>query len=177
MPIYNTIKKFDQTRRELLTALTGGALSGVSAFAMSQARAATDNGGSTGLPANALADLDKKGMQLIITGSGSALPDPLRGGASCAVVVDGTVLQFDCGRRVLENLMLVGINPMKIDHMFFTHLHFDHISDYDYYAITNWIAGRQDTVYVYGPCRDGSHVGRRHPLYARHERGFHRDDT
>ena len=70
-------------------------------------------------------------MQLVITGSGSALPDPLRGGASCAVVIDGTVLQFDCGRRVLENLMLVGINPMKIDHLFFTHMHFDHISDYD----------------------------------------------
>ncbi len=151
MSIYNTIKKIDQTRRGLLAALTGGALTGVSALAAKRAVAASEAAKTQDLPANALADLNKKGMQLIITGSGSALPDPLRGGASCAVIVDGTVLQFDCGRRVLENLMLVGVNPMKIDHMFFTHLHFDHISDYDYYAITNWIAGRQDTVYVYGP--------------------------
>ena len=151
MPIYSKPGKINYLRRNILAGIAGGALSGVSPIAMNQARATTGNGGSTGLPANALADLEKKGMQLIITGSGSALPDPLRGGASCAVVVDGTVLQFDCGRRVLENLMLVGINPMKIDHLFFTHLHFDHISDYDYYAITNWIAGRQDTVYVYGP--------------------------
>ena len=148
---FNAFNKFDHVRRRLLTALTGGAMTGVSALALNRAAAANGAAESQGLPANALADLDKKGMQLIITGSGSALPDPLRGGASCAVVVDGTVLQFDCGRRVLENLMLVGINPMKIDHMFFTHLHFDHISDYDYYAITNWVAGRQDTVYVYGP--------------------------
>ena len=151
MPIHTTLNKFDRVRRRLLTALTGGALTGVSALAVKQAAAATGGVESPGLPANALADLDRKGMQLIITGSGSALPDPLRGGASCAVVVDGTVLQFDCGRRVLENLMLVGINPMKIDHMFFTHMHFDHIADYDYYAITNWIAGRQEMVQVYGP--------------------------
>ena len=151
MPIYDKSLKFNPVRRNILAALAGGAVTGTSVLATRQARAAAGNTGSTGQPANALADLDKKGMQLIITGSGSALPDPLRGGASCAVVVDGTVLQFDCGRRVLENLMLVGINPMKIDHMFFTHLHFDHISDYDYYAITNWVAGRQDTVFVYGP--------------------------
>ena len=151
MSIYNKLMRFNPVRRNILAALAGGTLSGVSALTLRRAHAAAGETGSMGQPANALVDLDKKGMQLIITGSGSALPDPLRGGASCAVVVDGTVLQFDCGRRVLENLMLVGINPMKIDHMFFTHLHFDHISDYDYYAITNWIAGRQDTVYVYGP--------------------------
>ena len=151
MPTHDRFGKTDPLRRNILAGFAGGVLSGASAFAIRPVRAAAMDEGSTGLPANALADPDKKGMQLIITGSGSALPDPLRGGASCAVVVDGTVLQFDCGRRVLENLMLVGINPMKIDHMFFTHLHFDHISDYDYYAITNWIAGRQDTVHVYGP--------------------------
>lgn len=47
--------------------------------------------------------------------------------------------------------MLVGVNPMSIDYLFFTHLHFDHISDYDYFAITDWIAGRWDIVNVYGP--------------------------
>ena len=149
--MYNKFRKFDRVRRKMLTALTGGTLAGASALSMYQARAATGGPRSTGQPANAVVDLNKKGLQLIITGSGSALPDPLRGGASCAIVIDGAVLQFDCGRRVLENLMLVGINPMKIDHLFFTHLHFDHISDYDYFAIANWIAGRQETVHVYGP--------------------------
>ena len=151
MSMYNKFMKFNPVRRNILTALGCGALTGVSTLATGQARAATANAESMGQPANATVDLNKKGMQLVITGSGSALPDPLRGGASCAVVIDGTVLQFDCGRRVLENLMLVGINPMKIDHLFFTHMHFDHISDYDYFVITNWIAGRQETVYVYGP--------------------------
>src|SRR5690606_2384249 len=58
---------------------------------------------------------------------------------------------FDCGRRVLENLMLVGINPARIDHMFFTHMHFDHIADFNYYLITTWLSGRQEPVAIFGP--------------------------
>ena len=146
-------EKIDENRRAVLGALAGGVLTGAAALGSHPARAAASEGKALEHSASSSIDLGKKGMQLIITGSGSALPDPLRGGASCAVVVDGVVLQFDCGRRVLENLMLVGINPMKIDHLFFTHLHFDHIADYDYFVISNWIAGRQGPVHVYGPKR------------------------
>ena len=146
-------EKIDENRRVVLGALAGGVLTGAAALAGQAAHAAASENKVLEQSASQSIDLGKKGMQLIITGSGSALPDPLRGGASCAVVVDGVVLQFDCGRRVLENLMLVGINPMKIDHLFFTHLHFDHIADYDYFVISNWIAGRQEPVHVYGPKR------------------------
>jgi ribonuclease Z len=144
-------KKVDNNRRVILAALAGGALTGASVFSGREAHAAVSETTTAEQSLSSTVDLNKKGMQLIITGSGSALPDPLRGGASCAVVIDGVVLQFDCGRRVLENLMLVGINPMKVDHLFFTHMHFDHIADYDYFVISNWIAGRQEMVNVYGP--------------------------
>lgn len=101
--------------------------------------------------ANANVDLSRKGLQIAITGSGSALPDPFRGGASCALVIDGKVLQFDFGRQVMENLMLMGVSPMQIDDVYFTHLHFDHINDYDYYATATWLSGLQKDVHVYGP--------------------------
>jgi ribonuclease Z len=101
--------------------------------------------------ANATVDLQRKGLQIAITGSGSALPDPFRGGASCALIIDGRVLQFDFGRQVMENLMLMGVSPMQIDEVYFTHLHFDHINDYDYYTTTSWISGLQKEVHVYGP--------------------------
>lgn len=139
----------DERRRSILGMFFGAAMVNTVAPGRSSVSAAA--GRSAGGTPDTQVDLDWRGMQLVITGSGSALPDPMRGGASCAVVVDGVVLQFDCGRRVLENLMLVGISPMGIDHLFFTHLHFDHISDYDYFAITDWIAGRQELVNVYGP--------------------------
>lgn len=101
--------------------------------------------------ANAIVDLQRKGLQIAITGSGSALPDPFRGGASCALILDGRILQFDFGRQVMENQMLMGINPLRIDEIYFTHLHFDHINDYDYYATAAWLSGLQKDVAVYGP--------------------------
>jgi ribonuclease BN (tRNA processing enzyme) len=51
----------------------------------------------------------------------------------------------------LENLLRAGLKPTAIDRLFFTHHHFDHIASYGYYLISNWIAGRQKVVNVYGP--------------------------
>ena len=68
-------------------------------------------------------------MKVVVVGSGSALPDPSRGNPSQAVVVDGEVLLFDCGERATVNLVRAGINPMNVDHVFLTHLHWDHMVD------------------------------------------------
>lgn len=83
-----------------------------------------------------LVPADAPGMYVAITGSGSALPDPQRGGASVAVVIDGEVLQFDFGRQVMENQLQVGINPADVDYVFLTHHHFDHIAQLGYYAMS-----------------------------------------
>lgn len=149
----------DPGRRQVLRDVAGGTVGGLAAFALRSAYAAEPEepgapaaaSTSRARPAGSTVDLAKKGMQLVITGSGSALPDPQRGGASCAVVVDGEILQFDCGRMVLENLLLVGISPARIDNMFLTHFHFDHIAEYDYYQMVTWIAGRRKPVGVFGP--------------------------
>ena len=92
-----------------------------------------------------------EGMHVIITGSGSALPDPQRGGCSTAVIIDGRILQFDCGRRFMDNMMQAGANPLDIDALCLTHLHFDHIALYSYYLIAAWVAGRQSMVHIIGP--------------------------
>jgi ribonuclease Z len=92
-----------------------------------------------------------RGMHVIITGSSSALPDPERGNASAAVAVEGHLLQFDCGRGAMEGLCRVGINPLDVDCLFFTHLHFDHIATYGYFVISSWMGGRQTVIDVYGP--------------------------
>lgn len=97
-------------------------------------------------------DVDlRRGMHVLITGSGSALVDAARGGASAAVIVDGHVIQFDCGRMVMENLVRGGINPLDVDELVFTHLHFDHIASFGYFIISNWVASRQEPLRVIGP--------------------------
>jgi ribonuclease Z len=100
---------------------------------------------------SSISQITDSNFSVVITGSGSALPDPWRGNASQALLIDDIILQFDCGRRTMENLMLAGINPVNVDYIFFTHLHFDHISDYDYFIISSWIAGRQKPFKVFGP--------------------------
>jgi ribonuclease BN (tRNA processing enzyme) len=92
-----------------------------------------------------------EGMHLLITGSGSAMPDPERAGASAVVTVDGKILLFDCGRGVMENMIRAGINPVNVDYAFLTHHHFDHIASYDYFIYSTWIAGRQEVLPVFGP--------------------------
>ena len=135
-------------RRTLLRMSLGAALGGM---VLHRAGAADAPRTAHVADANATVDLQRKGLQIAITGSGSALPDPFRGGASCALIIDGRVLQFDFGRQVMENLMLMGVSPLQIDEIFFTHLHFDHINDYDYYATASWLSGLQKEVHVYGP--------------------------
>lgn len=93
----------------------------------------------------------REGMHVVLTGTGSALVDPDRGGASAAVLVDGEVIQFDCGRLVMENLTRAGIDPVEVDAMFLTHLHFDHIASFGYFMVSNWVASRQRILPVWGP--------------------------
>jgi ribonuclease Z len=90
-------------------------------------------------------------MKVKILGSGSALPDPVRGNPSQAVLVDDEVLLFDCGERTTVNLVSAGVNPMDIDHLFLTHLHWDHIVDLNYLLMTVWYCGRSEALNVYGP--------------------------
>jgi ribonuclease Z len=90
-------------------------------------------------------------MTLAILGSGSAVPDPERGNPSQAVVVDGTTLLFDCGERTTVNLVRAGINPLDVDALFFTHLHWDHISDFGYFALSSWNCGRRRELPIFGP--------------------------
>lgn len=93
----------------------------------------------------------RQGMYVAVTGSGSALVDPERGGATTTVIIDGEVLVFDCGRGVMEGLTRIGIDPTHVRRLLLTHLHFDHIASYGYFVISSWIAGRRDALQVYGP--------------------------
>lgn len=90
-------------------------------------------------------------LTLAILGSGSAVPDPERGNPSQAVVAAGRTLLFDCGERTTVNLVRAGINPLDVDALFFTHLHWDHISDFGYFALSTWNCGRRRQLPIFGP--------------------------
>ena len=90
-------------------------------------------------------------MKVVLLGTGWPMPDPERGNMSQVVMIDEEPLLFDCGERTSTNLMRSGINPLRINNLFITHHHWDHISDYGYLCISTWNFGRKEPFRVFGP--------------------------
>lgn len=90
-------------------------------------------------------------LQLLCTGT----PSPLahRGGSSYLVRTGDETILVDCGPASVRRLLEAGIELPSIDHLFLTHLHYDHCVDYPYLVLTRWDqgVGRVPDLQIYGP--------------------------
>jgi ribonuclease BN (tRNA processing enzyme) len=68
-------------------------------------------------------------MQLIVLGSGSALPVPDRSPPGYLVSTPDTLLLLDCGSGTLGRLARLGVHPKMLSGIFLSHAHPDHIAD------------------------------------------------
>jgi len=91
-------------------------------------------------------------MQTIILGSGSPLPHPDRAGPATLVRAGGKDFLFDCGRAVLMRAMSVGAAAPSLAGVFITHLHSDHVTDFNDVVTTRWVMSPgPNPLPVYGP--------------------------
>jgi ribonuclease Z len=90
-------------------------------------------------------------MRVIMLGTGAALVDPDRNHSSILITVRGRHYLFDCGHGATHQLMRAGVDPVEINAVFLSHLHFDHIADFPYFMLSTWIFGRQVAPVVVGP--------------------------
>ncbi len=91
-------------------------------------------------------------METIILGSGSPLPHPERAGPATLVRTKGRDLLFDCGRGVLMRAMAVGAAAPTLSHLFITHLHSDHVTDFNDVVTTRWIMSpKPNPLSIIGP--------------------------
>ncbi|HEY1653450.1 MAG TPA: MBL fold metallo-hydrolase [Acidimicrobiales bacterium] len=91
-------------------------------------------------------------MQTIILGSGVPFPDPERAGPSTLVRTSAGDLLFDCGRAVLMRAAAAGASAAALRAQFLTHLHSDHITDFNDVMTTRWIMSLQpNPLPVFGP--------------------------
>jgi ribonuclease BN (tRNA processing enzyme) len=95
--------------------------------------------------------------EVIMLGTGTPVLDYERAGAGVAVVHDGRAYLFDIGggvvQRVIEAYQRLGIealNPTRIEHLFITHLHSDHVLDFAEFAGTLWWR-RATQIEAFGP--------------------------
>ena len=91
--------------------------------------------------------------RVFVLGAGTPTPTPTRFGSSYVVELGKQFLMVDCGPAATYKLVKAGLWPTRIDHLFFTHHHFDHDVDYPCFLLCRWdqSIGRENRLQVYGP--------------------------
>lgn len=77
-------------------------------------------------------------MKVITLGTGNPLPDANRAGPATLVRAAGRNLLFDCGRGVLMRAAAAMTGPLAFHTVFLTHLHSDHVTDFNDVVTTRW---------------------------------------
>lgn len=91
-------------------------------------------------------------MKLTILGSGTAVPLLERSNSSYLLEADDKKLLFDSGAGAIRRLLELKIDLFGIDHLFYTHLHNDHVHDLGAIVWSNNYEGiRKNALNLYGP--------------------------
>jgi len=90
---------------------------------------------------------------LYILGAGTPTPTPERFGTSYVLKAADELMMFDCGPATTYKLVKVGLFPTRIDWLFFTHHHSDHITGYPSFFLCRFdqCIGREEPLRVFGP--------------------------
>jgi ribonuclease Z len=78
-------------------------------------------------------------MKVTTLGTGWPLPDAARAGSSNLVEAGGQRFLVDCGRGVLMRLAAAGTGIGQVTAVLLTHLHSDHVTDFNDVLTTSWI--------------------------------------
>lgn len=90
-------------------------------------------------------------MEIEFLGTASAVPSKQRNHSSISLKAFGEVILFDCGEGTQKQLTYAHISPMKIEKIFITHFHGDHILGLPGLIQSMGFRGREKPLDVYGP--------------------------
>jgi len=91
--------------------------------------------------------------KILVLGSGTPTPTPTRFGTSFIVQIGEEYVMFDCGPATTHKMVKVGVSPTQVNHLFFTHHHYDHDADYPCFLLCRWnhSIGIEPELQVCGP--------------------------
>ena len=93
-------------------------------------------------------------MELFFLGTGAGIPAKLRNVTSIALKLleeRRTIWLFDCGEATQHQILHTTIKPSKLEKIFITHLHGDHIYGLPGLLSSRSFQGGESNVTVYGP--------------------------
>ncbi len=92
------------------------------------------------------------GLHIYMCGTGSPMPDATRAGPCLGVLAGDRAYIFDVGSGGARNLGSMGFPLARIDSVYLTHLHSDHIDGLGELLLMSWINGnRAEPTPVLGP--------------------------
>jgi ribonuclease Z len=92
------------------------------------------------------------GLHVGLCGTGSPLPDPTRAGACTVIIAGKHIFAVDSGEGGARNIALMGIPNGRIDGVFLTHFHSDHIDGLGPMMLLRWTGNAATSpLPIYGP--------------------------
>jgi len=100
--------------------------------------------------------------EMRITALGSGMPNLTKAAVSISYLVElgnGDKFLFDIGSGSMANLFSLRPDFSKIDKVFASHLHTDHVGDFMGLHIGSWLSGRYTPIHIYGPNGSSPEMG------------------
>ena len=107
--------------------------------------------------------------EMRITALGTGMPNQTRAAVSISYLVElgnGDKFLFDMGMGSMANLFSLRPDFSKLDKVFASHLHIDHVGDFMGLHIGGWLSGRYDPIHIYGPTGSTPELGTKALLMA-----------
>lgn len=89
-------------------------------------------------------------MNITLLGTGSPEANKDRASSGYLIEAGHDIILLDCGGGVFDRLLQAGYKPSDVTHLFFTHLHSDHMMDYARLVHAAWDEGG-GALKVFGP--------------------------
>lgn len=90
-------------------------------------------------------------MEIIFIGTAGTVPTETRNHPALVIEYLNEPFLFDCGEGTQRQLRLAKINPMRINHIFITHFHADHILGLGGLIRSIDFMGRENELNIYAP--------------------------
>ncbi len=100
--------------------------------------------------------------EMRITALGTGMPNQTRAAVSIAFLVElgnGDKFLFDMGSGSMANLFSIRPDFSRLDKVFASHLHIDHVGDFMGLHIGGWLSGRYTPIHIYGPTGSTPELG------------------
>ena len=90
-------------------------------------------------------------FEILFAGTGASIPSRGRSLPCIAVKQGRSLTLFDCGEGSQRQLMVSKFSFMRVDRIFITHMHGDHVLGLPGLLLTMGLSGRRDPVHLFGP--------------------------